>query len=142
MADTRNEKGQPVQVRESAPGATATASAREGTSRRTLVPSVDIYEEKEGPVLTADMPGVGTDDLKIEVDRDVLNIAGAVRADDLRKGEAFYCEYEPVDYFRAFALGDDLDPQRVTATLKNGVLKIVLPKAEKAKTRVIKIQGE
>lgn len=137
MADKTTEKGRPVEARP----AGAAVAASEPPARRTLTPPVDIYEENDTLVLTADMPGVRAEDLKLEVDGDVLHIHGAVRSEG-RPGEPFYFEYEPGDYARAFALGDDLDASRISATMKDGVLTLVLPKAEKAKTRKIQVRGE
>ncbi len=137
MADKTTEKGKAVEVRQ----AGAPVAATEPPVRRTLTPPVDIYEEKDTLVLTADMPGARPENLKLEVDGDVLHIRATVRGED-HPGEPFYFEFEPCDYARAFALGDELDASRIGATMKNGVLTLVLPKAEKAKTRRIQVRAE
>jgi HSP20 family protein len=137
MADKTTEKGKAVPVRQGGEAVGAT----EPSVRGTLTPPVDMYEDKDTLVLTADMPGVRAEDLKLEVDGDVLNIQGTVNG-DARVGEPLYAEFEPGDYVRAFALGDGLDASRISAALKNGVLTLVLPKAEKAKTRKIEVRAQ
>jgi len=116
----------------------AEGGARRAT--RTAVPAVDIYERAEGLVLVADLPGVPTDGVKLDVDKDVLTISASFTGERVFPGEATWSELGPCDYHRAFSLGEDLDPARISATMKDGVLELFLPKAERAKTRKIKIE--
>ncbi len=108
---------------------------------RTRMPAVDIYEGEDGLVLVADLPGVSSDGLDVRVERDVLAIHGRIDAREARAGEAYHAEIQPADFYRAFALGEDLDAGKIAATLKNGVLTLELPKAERAKTRKIEIRA-
>lgn len=107
---------------------------------RTVAPAVDIYESEDGLTLLADLPGVATDGVKLDVDKDVLTISAKMPVGSALPGEPWYAELAPCEYHRAFALGDELDAARITATMKNGVLELVLPKAERAKTRKIKVE--
>jgi HSP20 family molecular chaperone IbpA len=127
-------------------GATATATA-EGSREagrpalRKVAPAVDIYEQNDLLYLVADMPGVSGDAVRLDVDKDVLTISARFSGEGSFPGSATYAELSPVEYYRAFALGEDLDAARISASLKNGVLELAIPKAERAKTRKIPIQG-
>lgn len=117
----------------------AHADARNGQPRtRTVAPAVDIFEDGDRLNLLVDLPGVATDGVRLGVEKDVLTIEARFAAE--LPGESTYSEFGPVAYYRAFALGDDLDTARISATMKNGVLELVLPKAERAKTKKIQVQ--
>ncbi len=140
-------KERQVQVRQGAgpagpPPAAAGAEAR-GTREsglRKVAPAVDIYETPEGLVLLADLPGVPGDAVRVDVNKDVLTISAKFTGEGLFRGDPTWSEVQPREYYRAFALGDDLDAARITASMKNGVLELVLPKAERAKMRKIKVE--
>lgn len=106
---------------------------------RTIAPAVDIFEGEDSLVLVADLPGVSTGDVQLDVDKDVLTISARFSGEGVLRGEAVYSELEPCEYYRAFELGDDLDVARIGANMKNGVLELKLPKAERAKTKKIRI---
>jgi HSP20 family molecular chaperone IbpA len=124
-----------VKVREGAAERPARAA-----NVRTVSPAVDIYEEGDRLHLLADLPGIATDGVRLDVDKDVLTISAKLAGEGAFPGEATYSELAPCEYYRAFALGEDLDPARISAVMKNGVLELVLPKAERAKTRKIDVQ--
>jgi len=123
-------------------GTKAPAADRREPARslRRVTPPVDIYEDQERLYLLADLPGVSTEQVKIDVEKDVLTISAAFVGEGFFPGEAAYSELAPVEYFRAFALGEDLDAARISATMRNGVLELELPKAERAKTKKIKVE--
>jgi HSP20 family protein len=118
--------------------------AAEGEAARpalpTVAPAVDIFETEDGLRLVADLPGVQTGGVKLDVSKDVLTITAKCTGENALPGEATWKELSPREYYRAFALGEDLDPARISATLKDGVLELALPKAERAKTRKIVIE--
>src|SRR5579875_1359318 len=123
----------------------ATEPQRGGRSRETtrarerhLRPPVDIYETSEGLVLMADLPGVAKEGLKIDVDGDILTISG--KASHVASGEPIYREYELGNFYRQFELGEEVDREKITAELRNGVLTLNLPKAEKAKPKQIEVK--
>jgi HSP20 family molecular chaperone IbpA len=112
----------------------------EGEALRRVAPAVDIFERGSALVLLADLPGVASGDVKIDVDKDVLTISARFPADAHAPGTEVHGEIEPREYHRAFDLGPDLDPARITATMKNGVLELALPKAERAIARKIEVK--
>jgi len=106
----------------------------------TLVPHVDIREDKDMVVLFADLPGVDRDGLDVHIDKDVLQIYGrrAIRPDAKTGGS--YTEMPARDYYRAFTIGEEVEREHISAQLTNGVLKVVLPKSERAKPKKITIK--
>jgi HSP20 family protein len=107
--------------------------------RRVYNPDVDIIERKEDIVVIADMPGVDDKSLDITLDKNVLTIYGRVEAEIPEKHTLYLSEYGIGDYQRVFTLADEVDRERIQATVKNGTLRIVLPKSEAVKTRKIAV---
>ncbi|MGC9195578.1 MAG: Hsp20/alpha crystallin family protein [Syntrophobacteraceae bacterium] len=105
-----------------------------------FVPAVDIYESDNALTLLADMPGVPIDKIDIDLDSDQLTIHGTVDQGE-QKGKVIFKEYTYGDYYRQFTLSSDIDRGRIQASMKDGVLKLVLPKAEAAKPRKITVQS-
>ncbi len=103
------------------------------------VPAVDIYESENELTLLVDMPGVAEDSVSIDLNNDELTIQGTVP----REGEEetmLLQEYRVGDYYRQFKVSQAIDRNRIEASIKNGVLKVVLPKAEIAKPKKIEIK--
>ena len=117
---------------------TQNVSAERIRNAKTFVPRVDIYETKNSLILVADMPGVDEQTVDIELEKNVLTIAGRVETEK-PAGGMLYAEYETGDYERAFTLSDEIDRDGIVATVKNGVLRLELPKAEKVKPKKIAI---
>ncbi len=114
----------------------------ERTRARTVFrPQVDIVEKKKEIVVTADMPGVDEKSVDINLEKNILTIFGAVEEDSLTKHQPDYAEYGIGDYERVFTLSDEIDRDRIQATVRNGVLKVILPKAEAAKSRKIAVKA-
>lgn len=109
---------------------------------RTFSPAVDIYETEAGVVLLADMPGVDMNDVDIMLEKNLLTIRGMVEEPTAESYELAYAEYPIGDYERTFALSDEVDKSKIEATMKNGVLRLLLPKAEEAKVRKIAVRLE
>lgn len=108
---------------------------------KTFVPRVDIYETKESIFLIADMPGVDEKSVDVELEKNNLTIAGYVNIDKEKDRSIVYSEYEIGDYERSFTLSDEIDRDKICATVKDGVLRLELPKAEKAKPKKISIKA-
>jgi HSP20 family molecular chaperone IbpA len=111
-------------------------------ARRIYTPAVDIIERKDDIIVTADMPGTDEKSVDITLEKNVLTIYGKVEAVIPEKHTLYISEYGLGDYQRAFTLAEEVDREKIQASVKNGVLKIVLPKAEAVKTRKIAVKAE
>jgi len=108
---------------------------------RVYNPDVDIIERKDHIAVMADMAGVDEKSLEITLEKNVLSIYGKVDAEIPEKMRLAYAEYGVGDYQRVFTISGEIDRDRIEATVKNGVLKLVLPKAEVQKTRKIEVKS-
>jgi HSP20 family molecular chaperone IbpA len=113
--------------------------SREDTrsQERYVTPPVDIYENGDGLVVKADLPGVAKENLDVRVENGLLTIQ--TMPADAAAGAWIYREYELVNFFRQFELSDKVDQQKISADLKHGVLTLKLPRAEEAKPKRIEI---
>ncbi|MGC8659739.1 MAG: Hsp20/alpha crystallin family protein [Desulfomonilaceae bacterium] len=102
-------------------------------------PAVDIYESDKELLILADMPGVKPDGVDIEVKEGILTIEGKVPQAATASGEPLLNEYKQGNYFRSFRITDTVDTNKIAAAISNGVLKVTLPKMEKAIPRKIPI---
>jgi len=109
-------------------------------NRRVYVPKVDIYEAKDAIVLIADMPGVDEKSVDITLEKNVLTIAGTVEQESYEDHNITYSEYGTGDYERAFTISDEVDREKIEASVKQGVLRVTLPKAEPVKAKKIAIK--
>lgn len=105
-----------------------------------MTPRVDVLEDETGITLLADMPGVLRDSLEIKVEHDSLSIEGTVSAATPQAMEATYAEVRVPRYRRSFTLSRELDSGRIEAQLKDGVLKLRIPKQEQAQPRRISVK--
>jgi len=106
---------------------------------RVFIPAVDIFETPQALVLVADMPGVAGDQVSIDLKENVLTISGQVSPPS-EKQVILAQEYAVGDYYREFQVGELVDQGKIEASVKNGVLTLTLPKAEKAKPRRIEVK--
>jgi len=104
-----------------------------------LLPPVDVLEDQGGITLYADLPGVSRENLDLHVDGDNLFIDGKIALEMPKEMEATHVEVTRSRYRRIFALSRELDTGKLTADLKQGVLKVRIPKADRAKPRRIEI---
>lgn len=105
-------------------------------------PAVDIFENDTAITVLADLPGVRADNLEIDLRENVLTLMGRVSGPE-NTGEATVLrEYQPGMFFRQFTLGETIEQSRIDAKLKDGVLRLELPKAEKARPRQIAVRSE
>jgi HSP20 family molecular chaperone IbpA len=105
----------------------------------TVLPPVDIYESEEEILLFADMPGVLKEDVKVNIDNGTLSLSGIRKLQ--AKGAARWEEFGDVEYRRNFSVPQTINVEKVYAELKDGVLKLHLPKSEAAKPRLIQINA-
>lgn len=109
-------------------------------SRATFVPRSDIYETEDNVVVTVDMPGVSENNIDLTLEKNILTING-ISSHDAPDGYALaFAEFQSGDYERSFRLTDEINRDGIEALLKDGVLKLTLPKAEVAKTRKISVK--
>ena len=104
----------------------------------TVAPVVDIYENDEEILLHADMPGVTKENIFVNVDNGKLEISGVRNLQT--KGAESWQEFDDIEYRRVFSVPQTIDVAKVNAELKDGTLKLHLPKAEVAKPRTIEIR--
>lgn len=116
------------------------AGAPQAESQRVIfTPPIDIYETEEGLVLHADLPGVSASTLELQVQNNKLTLFGRVTSTLPEGATALHQEYVVGDFLRSFILSDEVDHERISASLTHGVLKVVLPKAAKEEPRRIQV---
>lgn len=135
MADTESKA---LQAKEKAE---VTAPAEQMRPGLVFTPAVDIFETDKEITLVADMPGVKSGDLNIDLRDDVLTLDGTVNAPEGGGEVDVLREYRTGKYHRQFTLSQLIDQAKIDAALKDGVLRLKLPKVEAAKPRKIAVKG-
>jgi HSP20 family molecular chaperone IbpA len=105
-----------------------------------FIPRADIYETEDNIVVVADLPGVDENSVDITLEKNILTINGYV---DYREPEGYslaWAEYEVGDYQRSFRISNEIDRDKIEATIKEGVLRLYLPKLEQAKLKKIAVK--
>jgi HSP20 family protein len=106
-------------------------------------PRVDIREEKDAVLLTAELPGVSKDDVKVELENGVLTISGEKKTEREENESGFYRSERVYGSFkRSFRVPETVDAEKIEAEYVNGVLKLVLPKRPEAAPRQIAVKAE
>lgn len=108
------------------------------SNERYIRPAVNIIENEEGLVLTADIPGATKETLDINVEKGVLTISA--QAQNKVTGTPTYREFELANYYRQFTIPESLDHEKTQADYLNGILTLRIPKAEVAKPKRIAVQ--
>lgn len=101
----------------------------DSAASQTYLPAADIIDREGETVLYMDVPGVDQDGLDITVEKNLLSIKASIKDDEFEGKSLIYTEYGIGDYERSFTLSDEVDKERINASVKDGVLRIVLPKA-------------
>jgi HSP20 family protein len=135
MTDTESRALQAKEKSELKSGAEAT---RPGP---TFTPSVDIFETDKALTLLADMPGVNSKDLDIDLKEGVLTLSSNVASPEGPEEVDVLREYQTGNYYRKFNLSDVIDQSKIEAELKEGVLRLHLPKIEAAAPRKIEVKA-
>jgi HSP20 family protein len=133
MTDTGNKALQAKKKRE------ITSVAEQTTPGPVFTPLVDIFETDREITLLADMPAVKAKDLSIDLRENILTLTGSVDVPEAKNEVDVIREYRTGNYYRQFALSEVIDQAKIEAQLKDGVLRLKLPKVEHAKPRKIKI---
>jgi HSP20 family molecular chaperone IbpA len=118
-----------------------TNGAERTRARKAYVPRADIFETKDEVVVVADVPGVDENSIDITLEKGVLSINGYVEQDQPQSYSLAYAEYEVGDYFRRFTLSNEVDQENIQATVKNGVLRLHLPKVGPAQAKKISVKA-
>jgi len=106
---------------------------------RTVLPPVDVLENKDELLVLVELPGVKKDDVAIHVDKEQLTIEGK-RSTASASGSALVTEYRALNFRRQFVITPgSVDVDKITADLQNGVLRLTLPKAARMKPRTIAV---
>jgi HSP20 family protein len=121
-------------------GRRAGTPTNQGQQAPHLVPPVDVFEDEAGITVLADLPGVSRERLAVRIDGDSLLIEGTAESSGPSNLELLYGEAQPSIYRREFTLSRELDPARIEAQLKDGVLRLSIPKAEDARPRRIQVR--
>ena len=135
MADTQSTE---LKVREKQEVA---SPAEQTTPGLVFTPAVDIFENEKNITLLADMPGVKADDLNIDLRDNTLTLAADIAPIDNSDEESILLEYETGRYFRQFTLGELINQENIDAKLNDGVLRLTLPKVEKATPKKITVKA-
>lgn len=109
--------------------------------RPVYVPPTDIYELKDKIIVESDMPGVSEKNIDVTLEDDVLTLTGRQCECEPDGMELLHRGYAPGIFRRSFTLLTDIDVGKIKATAKHGILKVELPKSEKAKPRKITVKA-
>ncbi len=118
-----------------------TSPAEQTTPGPVFTPAVDIFETEKEITLLADMPGVKADDLTIDLRENTLTLLADVDPVEKNDEENVLLEYETGRYYRQFTLGELIDQGSIDANLTDGVLRLVMPKVEKATPKKIVVKA-
>jgi HSP20 family protein len=109
------------------------------TPLKRYVPATDIVETENELVLYLDMPGVDKEHIKVKLEKNVLKINGEIQMNYYKELKPVYTEYNVGNYTRQFELSNKIDQEKISATMADGVLSLVLPKVPELQPRTIQI---
>lgn len=107
---------------------------------RYFVPPADIFENEDVLTMVMEMPGVKKENVDISLENDRLQVEGQIDFSNYEGLEPVYTEYNIGHYKRAFTVSNKIDQSKISAEVNNGILTLLLPKAEESKPRKIDIQ--
>jgi len=106
---------------------------------RVFVPATDIFETDQALTVVLEMPGVDKESVSASVENDILTIEGRIDFSKYEGLQPVYTEYNIGHYARSFQISSTIEQGKIAADMKDGVMTLVLPKAEKAKPRKISV---
>lgn len=130
-------KGTSVQKQE-----TPKSEIERTSSTPTFVPYTDIIENEDGLTIIMDLPGAENKNIDVNLEDNVLTVTAKIEPQVFEGNRLLYAEYKYGDFERSFKLNEDFNAEKIEAFLKEGVLTLVLPKAEAKKPRKIKIKTQ
>ncbi len=117
-----------------------TGGVNAGGAQQRWVPAMDLVEQDDRFVLRADLPGVSEEDVKIELEENVLTISGERKSEHEQRGEGFYrVERASGSFSRSLVLPDGVDAEGIEARFEQGVLEVSVPKPEQRKPHRVAI---
>ncbi|MBV8474212.1 MAG: Hsp20/alpha crystallin family protein [Hyphomicrobiales bacterium] len=106
---------------------------------RTFAPAADIYEDGDSLKVILEVPGIEKGNIAVRIEEGVLLVEGRLDVGKYRGLQPIYTEYNVGNYSRSFRLSNAIDQDKIGAELKDGVLSLTLPKAEKTKLRTVQV---
>ena len=107
----------------------------------TFQPTCDVRETENHILVSFDLPGVNKNDIHLEVDRDQLKLEGERKVEhEVDDASGYLRERQYGKFYRSFQLSEDINTDQIEASYESGVLRLLLPKSEKAKSKIIKVQ--
>ena len=134
MADTQSKELKVQEKQE------VTSPAEQTTPGLVFTPAVDIFETDKEITMLADMPGVKADDLMIDLRENILTLSADIAPVENANEDDILVEYETGRYYRQFTLGELINQENIDAQLNDGVLRLSLPKVEKATPKRITVK--
>ena len=134
MADTQSKELKVQEKQE------VTSPAEQTTPGLVFTPAVDIFETDKEITMLADMPGVKADDLMIDLRENTLTLSADIAPVENANEDDILVEYETGRYYRQFTLGELINQENIDAQLNDGVLRLSLPKVEKATPKRISVK--
>ncbi len=116
-------------------------NVEETPSEREMLLAMDITGSEEAYDITAFVPGLEADDLNIEIINNTVSVRGEFASEEKKESQSLSCELPSGRFNRVVTLPTDLDPSKAEANIKNGVLKLHIPKAEAHRPKPIKVKA-
>lgn len=131
------------QARDESPEARETTHSEPtaAPSRPTVTPPIDIYENHEGLVLVADLPGAAESEITVQLDQNVLRLSARVAPMFSPEAQPLHLEFPDADFARTFILSHEIDRDAIRAEWRDGVLRVVMPMLRREATRRIEVKG-
>jgi HSP20 family protein len=107
---------------------------------RAFLPTTDIFETEDGLTVVLEMPGVNRDNVEVSVENGVLTVEGRINFQEYEGLQPLYGEYNIGPYRRSFRISGRVNQEGIRAEMRDGVITLVLPKAEEAKPRRIEVR--
>jgi HSP20 family protein len=104
-----------------------------------FLPVTDIFETEQALTVVLEMPGVGKESVEVDLENDVITITGRIDSSKYEGLQPLYTEYNIGNYSRSFQISSKIEQEGIKAELKDGVMTLVLPRAEKAIPRRISV---
>jgi HSP20 family protein len=118
-----------------------TAATTEAPGLGTWTPAVDLYEDEAAYIIKCELPEVGKEDVKVNLNENVLSISGERRVENEDKRDNYHrIERSYGQFYRSFSLPPNVNPEAINAEFKDGVLRLTLPKKEEAKPKQIQVK--